>query len=38
MKEWLIENDGLYVVDVEFYKELVKYFESDSLVCVKIIN
>ncbi|EAD5687344.1 protein LmaA [Listeria innocua] len=38
MKEWSIENDGLYVADADSHKELAKYFESDSPVCVKVIN
>ncbi|MBF2387846.1 protein LmaA [Listeria welshimeri] len=38
MKEWSIENDGLYVADAASHQELAKYFESDAPVCVKVIN
>ena len=38
MKEWSIENEGLYVPSDETHKELGKAFEEGSAVCVKIIN
>lgn len=38
MKEWSIDNDGLYVRDDESHKELGKYFEGDDPVCIKVID
>lgn len=38
MKEWSIDNDGLYVPTNETHKELGKAFEDGTLVCVKIMN
>lgn len=38
MKEWSIDNDGLYVGDDESHKVLSTAFNNDELVCLKIIN
>ena len=38
MKEWSIDNDGLYVGDDESHKTLSKAFDEDELVCLKVIN
>ena len=38
MKEWSIDNDGLYVPSDETHKELGKYFASGNAVCIKVIN
>lgn len=38
MKEWSVDNDGLYVPSDETHKELGKYFEDGNPVCTKIIN
>lgn len=38
MKEWSIDNDGLYVPSDETHQELGKYFESGEPLCVKVIN
>lgn len=38
MKEWSIDNDGLYVPDSDSHKLLTKAFEEDQLVCLKVIN
>lgn len=38
MKEWSIENDGLFVPSDETHKELGKVFEEGSMVCLKVIN
>ena len=38
MKEWSIDNDGLYVGDDESHKVLSKAFDEDELVCLKVIN
>lgn len=38
MKEWSIDNDGLYVPSDETHQELGKYFESGDPVCLKVIN
>ena len=38
MKEWSIENDGLYVGDDASHKALTKAFNEDELVCLKVIN
>lgn len=38
MKEWSIDNDGLYVPDDEAHKLLSTAFESSALVACKIIN
>lgn len=38
MKEWSIDNDGLYIQSDESHKELGKYFEGDDPVCIKVID
>lgn len=38
MKEWSIDNDGLYVYDAESHQALSQYFEGDDPVCIKVIN
>lgn len=38
MKEWSIDNDGLYVSDDESHKILSKAFEDGDPVCVKVYN
>lgn len=38
MKEWSIDNDGLYVGDDESHKILTKAFHDDELVSLKVIN
>lgn len=38
MKEWSIDNDGLYVPSDETHKELGKYFANGDAVCIKVIN
>lgn len=38
MKEWSIDNDGLYVGEDESHKALNKAFHDDELVCLKVIN
>ncbi|MGY3766840.1 phage major tail protein, TP901-1 family [Vagococcus vulneris] len=38
MKEWSIDNDGLYVSGDESHKELSKYFDGDDPVCIKVLN
>lgn len=38
MKEWSIDNDGLYVMDDESHRELSKAFEAGDPVCLKVIN
>jgi len=38
MKEWSIENDGLYVPSDETHKELGKVFDEGGMVCLKVIN
>ena len=38
MKEWSIDNDGLYVPDDESHKILGTIFEKGDLVCIKVIN
>lgn len=38
MKEWSIDNDGLYVADDESHKTLSKAFNDDELVCLKVLN
>lgn len=38
MKEWSIENDGLYVGDDDSHKTLSKAFNDDEFVCLKVIN
>lgn len=38
MKEWSIDNDGLYVPSDETHKLLEKAFENSDPVCIKVIN
>ena len=38
MKEWSIDNDGIYVLNDESHGELGKYFDGDDPVCIKVIN
>ena len=38
MKEWSIENDGVYITSDETHGLLSKAFEEDTFVCLKIIN
>ncbi|MEV2282206.1 phage major tail protein, TP901-1 family [Paenibacillus larvae] len=38
MKEWSVDNDGLYVMNDESHKALGEYFEGDDPVCIKIVN
>lgn len=38
MKEWSIENDGLYVGEDESHRALNKAFHDDEMVCLKVIN
>lgn len=38
MKEWSIDNDGIYVLSDESHSELSKAYENSDPVCIKIIN
>lgn len=38
LKEWSIDNDGLYVGSHESHRALSKAFHDDEFVCLKIIN
>lgn len=38
MKEWSIDNDGLYVPSDATHKTLSQAFENGDPVCIKIIN
>src|SRR5699024_288847 len=38
MKEWSIDNDGLYVPSDETHKTLGKAFEESKPVCIKVVN
>lgn len=38
LKEWSIDNDGLYVGSHESHKALTKAFHDDEFVCIKVIN
>ncbi len=38
MKEWSIDNDGLYVPSDETHKLLGKAFDESKPVCIKVIN
>lgn len=38
MKEWSIDNDGLYVASDESHKALASAFENGDFVCIKVIN
>lgn len=38
MREWSMDNDGLYVSNHESHKALGKYFEGDEPVCLKVLD
>ena len=38
LKEWSIDNDGLYVTDEDSHKALGAAFESGDPVCIKVVN
>lgn len=38
MKEWSLDNDGLYVNGAESHKALSEAFEAGDLVCLQIYN
>ena len=38
MKEWSIDNDGLYVPDHDSHKALAKAFDAGDPVCIKVVN
>lgn len=38
MKEWSIDNDGLYVANAESHQALGTAFESSDFVCIKVVN
>ena len=38
LKEWSIDNDGLYVGSDESHRTLSKAFHDDELVCIKVVN
>jgi|SRR5690625_2510743 len=38
LKEWSIDNDGLYVGNHASHKALTKAFNDDDFVCIKVIN
>lgn len=38
MKEWSIDNDGLYVPSHESHKALSAAFNNDELLCLKVID
>lgn len=38
MKEWSIDNDGLFVPKNKAHQTLSKAFENSDLVCIKVIN
>lgn len=38
MKEWSIDNDGLYVADDESHKALGTAFENGDFLCLKVID
>ena len=38
MKEWSIDNDGLYVASDEAHQALSKAFTNGDPVCIKVIN
>lgn len=38
MKEWSIDNDGLYVPNDESHSILSQAFDSSSSLCIKVIN
>lgn len=38
MKEWSIDNEGLYVASHDSHKALGKAFEDSNPVCLKVVN
>lgn len=38
MKEWSIDNDGIYMLDDESHKLLSKAFENGDPICLKVVN
>ena len=38
MKEWSIDNDGLYVSDDDSHKALSYAFENGDALCIKVVN
>lgn len=38
MKEWSIDNDGIYVMDSDSHKCLSKAFGDGDPVCIKVVN
>lgn len=38
LKEWSIDNDGIYVGSDDSHKALSKAFADGDLVCVKVVN
>lgn len=38
LKEWSIDNDGLYVGSHASHKTLTKAYNDDEFVCIKVIN
>lgn len=38
MKEWSIDNDGIYILNAESHKLLGQYFENGDMVCLKVID
>jgi len=38
IKEWSIDNDGIYAINSASHQELAKYFDSGDPVCVKVYN
>jgi len=38
MKEWSIDNDGMYVPSADTHKLLAEAFEASDPVCLKVIN
>lgn len=38
MKEWSIDNDGLYVASADSHKALGTAFENGDYICLKVIN
>lgn len=38
MKEWSIDNDGIYVVESESHKALTEAFNESEPVCIKVYN
>lgn len=38
MKEWSIDNDGIYVNNDQSHKELSQAFNNSEPVCIKVIN